>query len=1534
MPTNDATRDEIRKILLSLLLARPGATPVTVLDRDYYEVEGERIPWRKFGYADVAEFLKSMPEHFVVEWCNGGHYVRGIASEKTKHVSSLVSRQKSTSKSKYIALRIHRPFINRYIPQMQRQRVRIPAEQLSYLVTFVQNNPNGVYLRDALAMLQKQLPHVMLSLYDMREQLHELPHSLYLDCDMIYPVNDVSREAKNSPQRPISEPQNMPRSSTMETTCVGGDEGSDFLEDLSDDDSFVPVKYLNSNHPKQSKTSERLAAVFARNANNEQNAMSNHNDDVNVDEYFAATNNNDNSKTTTADYVDLSSLISNRTKSRLDQLVRKHPEGIWCADLPDKYLKEYNIHLNYIELGFTSVREYVSYLPDIFYMTRANSIDDFLLYSADKRPTVPDQEVARSESIEIRPSSREQHDEHNAVRTQHDNDDDNAPIPADVSPTITKTFAPDGVMNYNDSVDLILVTDLQCDRTYLEIYVVELFNPTFFWIHLRENKKRFDRFMNELHTFYEYNKDKYTIPKIALKKGLNCACIYASKWHRAIIRSVKPDFRVTVMFYDYGTLKTYAPEDVYYLHKQFSFLPAQAIPCGLYNVKPCVGDRWKKSVTEKLYDKISEALLALTIVTVDPSNNSMMVVLSDTSEEEDIHINDWLIKEKLAQCGKMGDAVDMASIMKYIVNNLNQLPTYCFGEESLMSDSRCIATFTEEMYEKVPLGSSKQTHLCRDSLEQHSIRPPPGFAPLSEKPSLSSMSPRTVSDIYSLGNTSNVKTSYSNAEMITNPFLSDQQFVNDNIIPNDIAKQIFTQIWNENVQLIINLTQILYDIMECSPLNRNIFENHMTIQYHFNKFLKSFEKRLIPDNDQSTVSTSSTSLNLARETTPDKVSLAEKMPINSNTESFVNRKLAGMNNLSLNLARETSSDKIGLAEKTPINSNTENFVNQKLAGMSNLSLNLARETTPDKVGLAEKTPINPNAESFVNRKLASMSNLSLSNPFNDDKPPQTHNMFSAYCSNGYTFATNWHQSDGFNPHGQIPSPVTPTSARSMFNNCGPSSVMANVFFPNVDQGNENSSATKPVSPMIPMNAGSNNNRNSSSFFSTVNSEWANIFKETNPFKFSIINDMPEKQNERIANNYDTNSASYLSVKNLHDHSLKMEAVNIHAASNGFTAAEHVNVNSAENYTPRIVYEAGPVMYNTQKKQTDADMKHSTCNSNFKNDCNVALKKHCSNKELSSQSANDIATLHSKHDSSHIDEGYVTRPPINYTLQDSPSIISSKPNYHQQNERIVSPQTWKQVEIPEHWINSQFRNGAPLQNPNERPAFSKLVNFPSHKDWNCNNNKEPITQNMNGMIDLSYIFQRNDKEKPLDMYKNFWNNPSYIEKQKSTEYKNANSVFVFGTSFVFQKIDSVKNATFVFHIEEEGWMLTQEFVEIFTNLKLCSRLMAILEAMNIKAAFKEIQRSDHPVQFLQLDHYPLNVPRDSDKRIVSIHLISLQTALSLLHKLKIVTREEIDNAFKKKEFLDGSILLDMWMLIVIYRDLRQRVEECKLWNVNA
>ncbi|XP_029160285.1 uncharacterized protein LOC114932280 [Nylanderia fulva] len=2167
MPTNDTSLDEVRKLILACLLARPGPTPTTLLDRDYYEMEKERIPWRKFGYANLVEFLKSMPEHFVVEWANGGYQVRGIASEKTKHVSSLVSRQKASISKKYVPP-CRRPFINRHMPQMQRPRIRIPADLLSSIVTYVKNNPRGVNVQSVMMMVQQQLPHTTLTIYDIRDQMRELSHFLYLDGDWIFPTNaanDSLREIKNYPQSLTSQPQNMPRPSEV---YAGGDEGSDFIEDSSDEDFNHPADHANSNYPRQLKSTEQIAANFA---NNEQDATIYN---CKNDECFAATNGDDNTNATKTDYIDVSSLISDRTKSRLDQLVRQHPEGIWCAELPEKYLKAYNVHLNYIELGFTSVREYVSHLPNIFYMTRLNSTDDFMLYSADKKPTVPDQDSAKPSEIRLNPC--EQHDEHNAKRTQFD---DNAPIPADVSSSITKIFAPDDVMNYNDSVEHILVTDLQRDRKYLEVYIVEMFHPNFFWVHLRENKKRFEGFMDELDKFYHYNKDKYTIPKIALKKGLHCACIYSGRWHRAIIKSVKPDFRVTVMFYDYGTLKTYPAEDIYYLHKQFSFLRVQAIPCGLYNVKPCVGDSWKKSVIDKLLDRIDETLLALTIMSVDAANNSMIVILSDTSEEEDVHINDWLIKEKLAQCGKMvrmcenyaylhylacldaaqiksmpipnlkisdiqsnkvnvdetrhdrnqsvpcskgahklldvkseniesktvevsrnipsnkkillhmlrnssvnlpiaessdvtsqptdcsrneqprrykslaklleklktsnissnftsstsapkpnhdfkdnaqqvdsdmktiqnngsmkhntlnmdfrdsdkdnrnvkngalamdfagndngkfkissldtdfanednrsvtngvlnmnfalrdsdneennkkdfgtfrslygghglmepfdwsiikenghstsktivtshnnldieehksnttedeskshklnhlekpasatpyflnitrkeeeyylpeknidyhfknvsqsmarlrnrmevyndkytavvvpgdiletlcnntqsqntqspdtsiiktngvtsskgsdqtemingngetcetrteqkieenrdldantnnnniahkspeskttdkvcnsrykllldkikrmqinsvdssissspysskdsssseyvasscststlssnvgqhedfknqstelcnfkklastsssefslnrdinettnllssenssntsftmedskqdqsstintivcnvddakrsnatvekkprvskilelvlkisetktskneldsddlsnretvandtsydkeesksneisenatskdeldsddlsnretaancdtsydkkenksadnsmiennvickstsninektfdppvlndcdlefddsnedwdGDAVDMASIMRYVVvNSSNSLPTYCFAEENLISDSHSKATSTEDLNEMAPTVSEQTPLQSRENLEQYWMRPPPGFAPLGEKTGLPNISARNFHDVYTFGSTSKTSSS-DNKDMTTNPFLTDQQFINDNVIPNDVGKQIFTTIWNKNLQLITMLAEFLYDLLERSPLNKKIFENHMIIQHHLNRFLEKFVKTLKPlDNDTS----SSASLNLVRETT----------------------------------------DKFGSTQN--INSPMPNL----------------------------------NAEGFVNQKLAAnLSNLLLSNSFGDDRPMQTHPVFPTYGSNNYTFSSSWHQSDKISPRVQVPSspvPRTPSSVSSTFGSS--SAPTPNVFFPNTDQGNaQNFPAMKQAYSMISMNTDvSNNNRNSSSFFSTANSEFANMFKETNPFRCSMTDNMqipqrPETQSEPMANNYDTNATSYLPMKNLQEHAAKMETVNIHAENSGFTIPKYVNnISSAEGYTPRVIYEAGPVMYNMQKKQTDADVIQNACNNDFKNDRNVSINGQCDKKDLFSPSANDIASSYLKN-SSHIDESYITQPPTDCTLQNSPQIRNNESIYHQQNvktnERIIFSQAWKHVEIPECLIKSQI-GSVPSQNHNEKPIINTSINFSSSKDWNCEKNRgESVTQG--GMVDLSYVFQRNDTEQ--HMYNNFLNNLCYIKNQKCIEHNNKNNDFFFDVSFVFQKVDLVKNVSCIFHTENEGWMLTYEFIQTFTNFKLCSRLFAVIEAMNVKVTFKEVKRTEYPLQFLQLDNYPLNVPRDAEKRITSIHLISLQSGLSLLRKLKIVTREEIDNAFKKKEFVNGSILLNMWTLICVYRDLRQRIEEYALKN---
>ncbi|XP_011688040.1 PREDICTED: tudor domain-containing protein 5-like isoform X3 [Wasmannia auropunctata] len=689
------TLDDVRTLILSLLISRKDPLSVARLDRDYYEQEKTRIPYRQFGFATLLEFLQSMPDQFKIEQYNGSHYVRGIASDKSKHVSSLVARQKRPTNARnpprFLPPHLRQSSsstFNRHPQHTRHQPVIISHDKLLLLVQYIQSNPNGVGMDRAVKFAQKLVPYTNLSEQDLRAQLRELPHQVHLQGSMVYPAqnNDLQDSAAYSQPMKVpvrEEPQswNKPESSSdvasplnAQNVFVAGEEDQDWIECSSDENDFIPAGCNpGSNYKKRVKTSELLETNIAQHMKYEQtdmyklkNNLENGDDmykaknDLEDDDY-SITINSSKSNTGTKDIklLDLSEIISDRTKLRLEKLLEKHPDGIWCADLPDIYLNEYKVPLSYTDLGFTSVREFTSHLPKIFYMTQVHKTSDFLLYSADKRPVVP-----KTDSIDIAQASNthtlhNKYDEHSSDMQAHCRNAEDDPIPSEVSPTITRKFAPNDVMNYGDKVGKISVTELQQitlqHKTFLEVYVCEVFNPSFFWIHLRKNKIQFQKLMSDIHDFYsdESNQSSYTIAKIALKKDLNCACIYLNNWHRGIIKSVKPDFRITVFFYDFGTLKTYAPEEVFYLHKKFAYLPAQAIPCSLYNVKPIVGDRWKKSVCGQFIDKISESLLVASIISVDAVNNSMVVVLTDTTEEEDVRINNWLVNERLAQVGQM-----------------------------------------------------------------------------------------------------------------------------------------------------------------------------------------------------------------------------------------------------------------------------------------------------------------------------------------------------------------------------------------------------------------------------------------------------------------------------------------------------------------------------------------------------------------------------------------------------------------------------------------------------------------------------------------------------------------------------------------------------------------------------------------------------------------------------------------------------------------------------------------------------------------
>jgi len=93
-----------------------------------------------------------------------------------------------------------------------------------------------------------------------------------------------------------------------------------------------------------------------------------------------------------------------------------------------------------------------------------------------------------------------------------------------------------------------------------------------------------------------------------------------------------------------------------------------------------------------------------------------MVILSDTSEEEDVHINDWLISEKLARCGKMVRMCDNFPYLHYMTCNNIRMPSLTsmpiahdkMSESDIESDIENVDETRHDNDQSIPC--NKETH--------------------------------------------------------------------------------------------------------------------------------------------------------------------------------------------------------------------------------------------------------------------------------------------------------------------------------------------------------------------------------------------------------------------------------------------------------------------------------------------------------------------------------------------------------------------------------------------------------------------------------------------------------------------------------------------------------------------------------------------------------------------------------------------------------------------------------------------------------
>ncbi|XP_049881297.1 tudor domain-containing protein 7 [Pectinophora gossypiella] len=93
-----ADKEQVIQALRATLISVKGALTIKQCNRDYKELQGEWIPFKKLGYPTLDKLFLDVPG-FKVTQINGEWYVDAIASQETQHIATMVSKQKASKKS-------------------------------------------------------------------------------------------------------------------------------------------------------------------------------------------------------------------------------------------------------------------------------------------------------------------------------------------------------------------------------------------------------------------------------------------------------------------------------------------------------------------------------------------------------------------------------------------------------------------------------------------------------------------------------------------------------------------------------------------------------------------------------------------------------------------------------------------------------------------------------------------------------------------------------------------------------------------------------------------------------------------------------------------------------------------------------------------------------------------------------------------------------------------------------------------------------------------------------------------------------------------------------------------------------------------------------------------------------------------------------------------------------------------------------------------------------------------------------------------
>ncbi|ESO83883.1 hypothetical protein LOTGIDRAFT_236389 [Lottia gigantea] len=677
-------KEEAEKQIRALLNSTPAGLAVGELKRDYQQFIGSQIPYQKFGYSSAEDYFNDIPDVITPVWENGKTILKATANETTRHIEKLVSRQRVTNKSKWAALRkqshgyASRPryvttpqvpvSIRHQIKQMFRQNRSLPLTHFDNLFfkTFGHHLDHERFGYSSVEYLLKSIPDTV-TLINQHGEWRVLS---------AYARYQSSRRYQNDKPKPSSTPT---KTNNSETTGIGitfasrepdNQEVQGSLSSLSSPTKSIDVvacsppaspihsspepeefedpvhkelKKVLSSHSKGIMAS-RLAFEYKAIIGKElpfkdhgyHSVIEFVNDIPNVVRIerpnpsgdfilFDATAPVSPSEVKRKISYANDRIVSDEIKEAIKQVLQTNPDGITMANFPSAFYDLTGKQIDPAAMGFSSFESLLLSLTDNVLQATYKGKECVVLNARDTN------EPRRYDHL---------------LEKYHPHAE---PVPPHLESLHKKCSIPeDSILpgTYYTAQKLPEVTS-----DYIEVFVSNIVSPGLFWLQLRGKRtsEALENLMDDLAEYYMTSDSKrYLMPEYLYMIGQLCAVIFPedNNWHRGIITGIRSMEVIEVYFVDYGNTCAVPKNTLRLLRSRFRKLPAQAIQARLANVKP-IKEVWCVGARDRLLQICTNKPLVGFLTAV--RDRVLSLCLTDTSQEEDIHLNDLLVEECYAK---------------------------------------------------------------------------------------------------------------------------------------------------------------------------------------------------------------------------------------------------------------------------------------------------------------------------------------------------------------------------------------------------------------------------------------------------------------------------------------------------------------------------------------------------------------------------------------------------------------------------------------------------------------------------------------------------------------------------------------------------------------------------------------------------------------------------------------------------------------------------------------------------------------------